>query len=134
MAALSPMILPYGSNMAISIPQLTYSYPTSRKKRERFCFMDALAKLPLITWIMIVLSAQFQTNHFDQKCGYSNWLKPIRASLGLRKDQDHQNHMAENRRVASQRKLGLCRSKKEEGNGTRLQYSCLENPMDGGAW
>ena len=22
----------------------------------------------------------------------------------------------------------------EEGNGTPLQYSCLENPMDGGAW
>ena len=21
-----------------------------------------------------------------------------------------------------------------EGSGTRLQYSCLENPMDGGAW
>ena len=21
-----------------------------------------------------------------------------------------------------------------EGNGSRLQYSCLENPMDGGAW
>ena len=21
-----------------------------------------------------------------------------------------------------------------EGNGTRLQHSCLENPMDGGAW
>ena len=21
-----------------------------------------------------------------------------------------------------------------EGNGNRLQYSCLENPMDGGAW
>ena len=21
-----------------------------------------------------------------------------------------------------------------EGNGTRLQYSCLENPMNGGAW
>ena len=21
-----------------------------------------------------------------------------------------------------------------EGNGTRLQYSCQENPMDGGAW
>ena len=25
-------------------------------------------------------------------------------------------------------------SKQEEGNGTPLQYSCLENPMDGGAW
>ena len=22
----------------------------------------------------------------------------------------------------------------EEGNGNPLQYSCLENPMDGGAW
>ena len=22
----------------------------------------------------------------------------------------------------------------QEGNGTLLQYSCLENPMDGGAW
>ena len=22
----------------------------------------------------------------------------------------------------------------EEGNGTPLQYSCLENPMGGGAW
>ena len=25
-------------------------------------------------------------------------------------------------------------SKAGEGNGTPLQYSCLENPMDGGAW
>ena len=23
---------------------------------------------------------------------------------------------------------------RREGNGTPLQYSCLENPMDGGAW
>ena len=27
----------------------------------------------------------------------------------------------------SERSLG-------EGNGSSLQYSCLENPMDGGAW
>ena len=25
-------------------------------------------------------------------------------------------------------------SRSREGNGTPLQYSCLENPMDGGAW
>ena len=25
-------------------------------------------------------------------------------------------------------------SMKGEGNGNPLQYSCLENPMDGGAW
>ena len=29
--------------------------------------------------------------------------------------------------------LGLGRSP-GEGNGKPLQYSCLENPMDGGAW
>ena len=28
---------------------------------------------------------------------------------------------------------GLGRSP-EEGNGNPFQYSCLENPMDGGAW
>ena len=30
--------------------------------------------------------------------------------------------------------LQICRSSCGEGNGTLLQYSCLENPMDGGAW
>ena len=31
--------------------------------------------------------------------------------------------------------LGLCSDIfLEEGNGTPLQYSCLENPMEGGAW
>ena len=30
--------------------------------------------------------------------------------------------------------LWLLRVVNGEGNGTLLQYSCLENPMDGGAW
>ena len=32
------------------------------------------------------------------------------------------------------RELGTPALKVREGNGTPLQYSCLENPMDGGAW
>ena len=28
----------------------------------------------------------------------------------------------------------MCACNIREGNGTPLQYSCLENPMDGGAW
>ena len=28
----------------------------------------------------------------------------------------------------------LLENKDKEGNGTPFQYSCLENPMDGGAW
>ena len=30
--------------------------------------------------------------------------------------------------------MGKAREEHGEGNGTRLQYFCLENPMDGGAW
>ena len=30
--------------------------------------------------------------------------------------------------------LKVTRQENGEGNGTPLQYSCLENPMDGGAW
>ena len=32
------------------------------------------------------------------------------------------------------RHLKQTRKVKGKGNGTPLQYSCLENPMDGGAW
>ena len=30
--------------------------------------------------------------------------------------------------------LGSLKVLKGEGNGTPLEHSCLENPMDGGAW
>ena len=30
--------------------------------------------------------------------------------------------------------IGLLADRSEEGMGNPLQYSCLENPMDGGAW
>ena len=29
---------------------------------------------------------------------------------------------------------GILQERVGEGNGTTLKYSCLENPMDGGAW
>ena len=36
--------------------------------------------------------------------------------------------------TASQRALSLISRKMGEGNGNPLQYSCMENPMDGGTW
>ena len=36
--------------------------------------------------------------------------------------------------VAGQAHLCCLVGTRGEGNGTPLQYSCLENPMDGGAW
>ena len=36
--------------------------------------------------------------------------------------------------VCSETVKRISKAKFGEGNGTLLQYSCLENPMDGGAW
>ena len=36
--------------------------------------------------------------------------------------------------VVTFQSLELARGRDGEGNGNPLQYSCLENPMDGGAW
>ena len=36
--------------------------------------------------------------------------------------------------VLQERFLVVLKRRIREGNGTPLQYSCLENPMDGGAW
>ena len=36
--------------------------------------------------------------------------------------------------VSELRELVMDREAWGEGNGTPLQYSCLENPIDGGAW
>ena len=37
-------------------------------------------------------------------------------------------------KIETQRFLRASKVTDGEGNGTLLQYSCLENPMDGGAW
>ena len=34
----------------------------------------------------------------------------------------------------AKRNIDNLRYADEEGNGTSIQYSCLENPMDGGVW
>ena len=40
----------------------------------------------------------------------------------------------EKKKSEKQRRKGKKYPFDGEGNGTTLQYSCLENPMDGGAW
>ena len=36
--------------------------------------------------------------------------------------------------IEGNNRTGKTRDSSGEGNGTPLQYFCLENPMDGGAW
>ena len=50
-------------------------------------------------------------------------LTKVDESMQVVKGRTQRSHLEGNWRC-------LCR----EGNGTPLQYSCLENPMDGGAW
>lgn len=71
------MILPYCSNMATNVSQLTYSYPTIQKKRRRFCFMDCPTTCQQDLLSCPGLSSQ--TNHVGQQFRYSNCFKLIKA-------------------------------------------------------
>ena len=52
--------------------------------------------------------------------------------------EEYQHLLTSYQRIASPKVLGVLELfellEPREGNGTPLQYSCLENPMDGGAW
>ena len=50
--------------------------------------------------------------------------------MGLRKSQTQLKQLSMHAYVH----IYAIMYKIREGNGTPLQYSCLENPMDGGAW
>ena len=64
----------------------------------------------------------------------TNWLVTVLLYLGESTDH-HSSFGKESACSAGDLDLnpGLGRSP-EEGNGNPLQYSCLENPMDRGAW
>jgi len=46
--------------------------------------------------------------------------------------EEHPAHSTYMREIIVKRYISIVLS--GEGSGTPLQYSCLENPMDGGAW
>ena len=59
------------------------------------------------------------------------------AAIALRRDKyaDFSSHIPGFQETARSYKLLVTNTLfYGEGNGTPLQYSCLENPMDGGAW
>ena len=61
------------------------------------------------------------------------------SQTGMGEDTSQRNtimkEIEENNRMGKTRELfKKIRDTKGEGNGTPLQYSCLENPMDRGVW
>ena len=66
-------------------------------------------------------------------------LKPKNQSIKQKQyydkfDKDFLKNGPHQRKVFKSGGVGLGGLGDRQGNGTQLQYSCLENPMDGGAW
>ena len=70
--------------------------------------------------------------YFDCGSGYMTIYLPNLWNCILKKEKFIVYKLYLNKH--SRKKLIPASQQTGEGNGTPLQYSCLENPMDGGAW
>ena len=77
-----------------------------------------------------VLKLQRSSNHPKRflKCGLLDFTPRVSNFPGGSDDKESAHNAGDPSSIP-----GLGRSP-EEGNGNLLQYSCLENPMDRGAW
>ena len=96
---------------AFFIVQLSHPYMTTGKTiaLTRWTFVDKVMSLLFNMLSRLVLKRET----YDE----STWEGHLNLSGG------HEGRL-----------LGVSEPRWGEGNGTPLQYSCLENPMDGGAW
>ena len=86
--------------------------------RNRFKGLNLIDRVPDELWNEVhdtVQETGIKTIPMEKKCKKAKWL-PEKAL-----------QIAVERREAKSKGEG-------EGNGNPLQYTCLENPMDGGAW
>ena len=59
-------------------------------------------------------------------------MRPLSLAFKIFSNQENQAKLEKAQQ--DQAKYHLLATAHGEGNGAPLQYSCLENPMDGGAW
>ena len=73
---------------------------------------------------------------FIQKFLKCHAIQPCSITDSHRKELEceRRSNNRKEKRVGAGGALGRLDSIPREGNGTPLHYSCLENPMDGGAW
>ena len=75
---------------------------------------------------------QYCENDYTTKCNLQVQCDPYQITnsiLHRTRTKKFTLHMETQKTLNSQSSL-----ENGEGNGTPVQYSCLENPMDGGAW
>ena len=124
---------------------------------NRFKGLDLIDRVPkelLMEVCDIVHKAVIKTITKKNKCKKAKWLSEEALQIAERRreakgkgEKERYTHLnAEFQRIARRDKKAFfsdqCKKivesnrmgKTGEGNGTPLQYCCLENPMDGGAW
>ena len=124
--------------------------------RNRFKRLDLIDRVPDELWTVvsdIVQGTGIKIIPKKKKCKKAKWLSEETLQIAVKKreakskgEKERYKYLnAEFQRIARRDKKAFlsdqCKEIKEnnrmgktgEGNGTPLQYSCLENPMDGGS-
>ena len=91
------------------------------RKTRRFLSWAHLGLNPIfidvnVTWLVNLLAESTRAECTDMTRKFPPWYETSRSA----------------QRVHQKAHSRMCTA--GEGNGTPLQYSCLENPLDGGAW
>ena len=92
---------------------------------------DQRIMLQLLPYLIKVLCQLFLKSKY---CTYIAIYKSIISSILEEFRQSHRLYNQTNDLHIFEQFLIHTSNQHGEGNGTPLQYSCLENPMDGGAW
>ena len=88
---------------------------------------DALLQHYHLTWVSLTLDMGYLFMATPAKRSHCSlpWTRDVWGGL---------TNSCEKKRSESKGEKERYKHLNGEGNGTPLQYSCLENPMDGGVW
>ena len=136
-------------------------YDDTVEVRNRFKGLDLIDRVPDELWNEvrdIIQKTGIKTISMEKKCKKANWLSEEALQIAVKRreakskgEKERYTHLnADFHKIARRDKkaflsdqckeieennrMGKTRDLFGEGNGTPLQYSCLENPMDRGAW
>ena len=98
--------------------------------------MDLVGRLPEELWMEVhntVQDTMTKTIPKKKKCKKAKWLSE--EALQIAEERGEMKGKGEGERYTQQNaEFQRIARREEEGNGNPLQYSCLANPTDRGAW
>ena len=104
--------------------------------RNRYKELDLIDRLPDELWMEvhdIVQETGIKTIPKKKKCKKAKWLSEESSQIAVkRREAKSKGEKERYTHLNAEFQRTVRRDKK--ANGTPLQYSCLENPIDRGAW